>query len=435
MGLARKIESTQRAGTLAITGAMRTTPTDSLDVHANLLPAHILFQQILFRSALRLSGLPSTHPLVPHIKKIEKKDMKKHCSALHKLIHMLGMSPQLNETILTHTVKPNVTSLFKTFISDNKKESIADFTQLSNRTLVFTDGSCTNGLIGASAVLYVDYNHIATLRYHLGSAEHHTVFKAEAVGLILAAHLLSMKNEATFPASILADNQAIIRSSENPTAKPGHYLLLRFRNTIRWLQNKKDIGKEEVMVRWIAGHEDVEGNEVADREAKLVAKGEAESSPRNNLPASLRNPLPHSISALKQAHNERLKKLWRKEWTSSPHFHHMSSIDPSLPSKSFMKLIGGLQKRQAGLYTQLRTGHAPLNKHLHRFKRSDTPNCLQCGDTTPETVHHFLFTCPRYDREKFIMERDVGRKVYHTAYLLSNANAKTRLLRYINETK
>ena len=158
MGLARKIKSTQRAATLAITGAMRTTPTDS-----NLLPAHILFQQILFRSVLHLSGLPSTHPLVPHIKKIEKKDVKKHRSALHKLIHTLGMSPQLNETILTHAVKPNVTSPFKMFISDNKKESIADFTQLSDRTLVFTDGSCTNGLIGASAVLYVDYNHIATL--------------------------------------------------------------------------------------------------------------------------------------------------------------------------------------------------------------------------------------------------------------------------------
>ena len=107
------------------------------------------------------------------------------------------------------------------------------------------------------------------------------------MGLILAAHLLSTKNKATFPASILADNQAIIRSGENPTAKPGHYLLLCFRNAIRRLQNKKDIGKEEVTVRWIAGHEDVEGNEVADREAKLAAKGEAESSPRNNLPASL----------------------------------------------------------------------------------------------------------------------------------------------------
>ena len=68
------------------------------------------------------------------------------------------------------------------------EESVMDFTQLSDQTLVFTDGSCTNGLIGASAVLYIDYNHIATLRHHLGGAEHHTVFEAEAVGLILAAH-------------------------------------------------------------------------------------------------------------------------------------------------------------------------------------------------------------------------------------------------------
>ena len=244
-----------------------------------------------------------------------------------------------------------------------------------------------------------------------------------------------MKNKATFPMSILADNQAVIRSSENPTAKLGHYLLLHFRNAICQLQNKKDIGKEEITVRWIAGHEDIEGNKVVDREAKLAVKGEAKSSPRNNLPALLQNPLLRSISALKQAHNERLKKLWRKEWTSSPRFHHMSSINPSLLSKSFMKLIGRLQKRHTGLYTQLRMGHAPLNKHLHRFKRSDTPNCLQCGDTTPETIHHFLFTCPRYDCKRFIMERDVGRKVYHTAYLLSNANTKTHLLKYINETK
>jgi len=434
-GTARKIELAQRAATLAITGAMRTTPTDSLDIHANLMPAHILFQQILFRSALHLSGLLSTHPLAPHVNKIEKKDVKRHRSALHKLIHTLGISPKLNETVLTCAVKPNTSPPFNTFISDNKKESLKDFAQLRDRTMVFTDGSCTDGLIGASAVLYVDYNHVATLRHHLGSAEHHTVFEAEAVGLILAAHLLSTKNEATFPASILADNQAVIRSGENLTAKSGHHLLLRFRNSIRRLQDKKDLDKKDVTVRWIAGHKDVEGNEVADREAKLAAKGALYSSPKKKLPMSLRKPLPRSISALKQAHNARLKKLWKEEWTRSPRFPHMSSIDPSLPSKAFMKLIGNLQKRQAGLYTQLRTGHVPLNKHLHRFKRSDSPNCLQCGDTTPETVHHLLFTCPRYDRERFILERDVGRKAYHVAHLLSNAKAKVHLLRYVNETR
>ena len=153
------------------------------------------------------------------------------------------------------------------------------------------------------------------------------------------------------------------------------------------------------------------------------------------VPASLREPLPHSVSALKQSHNTRLQKLWKKEWSESSCYPHISNIDPSLPSKMFLKLIGGLKKRQAGLYTQLRTGHAPLNKHLHRFHRSDSPNCLQCSDTTPETVHHLLFVCPRYDRERFIMEREIGRKVYHMAHLLSSTSARVHLLRYINETK
>ena len=297
---------------------------------------------------------------------------------------------------------------------------------------MFTDGSCTDSLIGASAVLYIDYNHIVTLCYHLGSAEHHTVFKAEAVGLILAVHLLLNMNKATFPASILADNQAVIRSGANLTAKPGHYLLLHFRNLIRHLQNKKNIDKKDITVRWIAGHEDVKGNEVADREAKLVVKGKAESSPMNTIPMSLRDLLPHSISALKQAHNMRVQNLWMKEWSRSFRYPHMSNIDPSLPSKAFMKLISSLRKHQAGLYTQLRTGHAPLNKHLHHFHQSDSPNCLQCSDTTPKTIHHLLFICPRYDCERFIMEKEVRRRIYHMVYLSSNV---VHLLRYINETK
>ena len=261
------------------------------------------------------------------------------------------------------------------------------------------------------------------------------VFEAEAVGLLLAARLLLTRREVTFPVSILVDNQAAIRSGENPLAKPGHYLLLHFRNLMHQVLDNKDIDRNAVTIRWIAGHMEVEGNEVADREAKLAAKGEDKSSPIKKLPLLLQKPLPFSVSALKQSHNSRLKKLWRAEWEKSPRFPHLSGLNPSLPSKAFMKLTGSLRKRQAGLYIQLRTGHAPLNKHLHRFKRSDTPNCLQCGEATPETVHHYLFICPCYDRERFILERNVGRKVFCLSHLLSHESAKKHLLRYINEMK
>jgi len=136
--------------------------------------------------------------------------MKKHRSALHRLIHTLGVHPQHIETILPQAVKLGTPSPFNTHISDNKKESVADFRQLRHQTLVFTDSSCTDSLIGTAAVLYVTYIHISTLWYHLGSKEHHMVFEAEAVGLILAAHLLLARNEASFPALILTDNQAVI---------------------------------------------------------------------------------------------------------------------------------------------------------------------------------------------------------------------------------
>jgi len=174
-----------------------------------------MFQQVLFWSALHLSSLPDAHPLKPHIRRIEKKDVKRHRSALHKLIHTLGVHLERNETILLHAIKPGTRPPFKTYNVENKEMSLEDFRQLRDRTLIFTDGSCTDGLIGASAVLYVDYTHVATLHYHLGSAEHHTVFETEAVGLILAAHLLLTRPETSFPAMILVDNQAVIRSGEN----------------------------------------------------------------------------------------------------------------------------------------------------------------------------------------------------------------------------
>ncbi|KAI6004652.1 hypothetical protein EDD15DRAFT_2150398, partial [Pisolithus albus] len=92
-------------------------------------------------------------------------------------------------------------------------------------------------------------------------------------------------------------------------------------------------------------------------------------------------------------------------------------------------------KKQAGLYIQLRTGHIPLNLHLHRLQKSDTPNCLQCDSATPEDVHHYLFQCPRYIRERHTLHTALGRNATKEAYLLNDPGARTHLLRYVNSTK
>ena len=220
-------------------------------------------------------------------------------------------------------------------------------------------------LVCDTASLYIDFSHVATLRYHLGKDTEHTVFKAEGVGLILATQLPLSRNEATFPATIFADNQAVIRSGVRPTAKPRHYLLLHFRTLVRHLQEKKDLDNTSLNLNWIAGHTDIEGNELADREAKLAALRSDKASPHHKLPKMLRTCLPLSTSAIKQAHEDHLQKKWHEEWQKSPRYPHIKALDPKQTPRSFLKLTGRLRKKHTAIYIQLRTKHAPLNKHLH----------------------------------------------------------------------
>ncbi|EJD46539.1 hypothetical protein AURDEDRAFT_39503, partial [Auricularia subglabra TFB-10046 SS5] len=58
--------------------------------------------------------------------------------------------------------------------------------------------------------------------------------------------------------------------------------------------------------------------------------------------------------------------------------------------------------------TQLRIGHAPLNKHLHRIKRHEHPTCDACG-AAPESVRHYLLECRQYRPYRERMMHALGR--------------------------
>ncbi|KIK33071.1 hypothetical protein CY34DRAFT_100305 [Suillus luteus UH-Slu-Lm8-n1] len=120
-------------------------------------------------------------------------------------------------------------------------------------------------------------------------------------------------------------------------------------------------------------------------------------------------------------------------WAKSPRFERTKQIDPNVLSNSFTKLVANLPKRLISLYMYFRTRHISLNQHLHRIKRSITPNCPICADSE-ETIHHFLFVCPQYDRERFVLSRKLGRKASSLPFLLTDPSAMEHFLRYVNST-
>ena len=314
--------------------------------------------------------------------------------------------------------------------------------------MIYTDGSCYRNMVGASAVLYENGHEIDSLRFQLGFASNHTVFEGELVGIILGVHLATKHQGTQASVNFSVDNQATIKAMQNNARQPAQYLIDEVHHTTSTLRSHledeqqqdqpyrpRDGSEKEphtpISFTWVAGHMDSTGNERADVLAKEAA--EFGSSDLNNLPTFLHQQLPNSISATKQAINAKIKKLTKEWWQKSPRFKRTRIIDPSFPSAKYLEITSSLNRRQASILTQLRTGHAPINMHLYRIQKSDTPYCPQftCVQAT-EDIRHLMFTCPRYIQERYRLTQRIGKKNFSTTKLFADKNIIPHTLNYLN---
>ena len=92
-----------------------------------------------------------------------------------------------------------------------------------------------------------------------------------------------------------------------------------------------------------------------------------------------------------------------------------------------------MPRRHASLLTQLRTGHAPLNQHLHRINRAESPLCPRCG-TDQETVIHYLCHCPAYESYRAELVAHLRQDSRSINALLSKPRAIKLVFKYIART-
>ncbi|KAG2071139.1 hypothetical protein BDR04DRAFT_1016818 [Suillus decipiens] len=104
-----------------------------------------------------------------------------------------------------------------------------------------------------------------------------------------------------------------------------------------------------------------------------------------------------------------------------------------MPSSNFIKLTNGLRKCTSSIYIQLRTCHIPLNYHLHRINKSDTPHCPICPGID-ETIHHYLFDCPQYRRECHIFTNTIRHNATSITHILTSGKTTPHLIRFVNST-
>lgn len=414
---------------IKITGALRTSPTDLLNAHADLVPMELRIKKNCHRAALRIATLPDSHPLKRPAKDAFRCYVQRHRAPLHEIMRLLTIGPGGMETIEPVRQHPGWISGVTTEIAGTREDGIAGDLFNTDEVRVYSDGSGLDGQIGAAAILLRGRTHRKVLRFHLGSSRRHTVYEAECVGQLLAFELVRKERDVG-TVTLGVDNQASIRGIHSVRPSPGHYLLDEMHRRIKELQRRhEDIALKVV---WVPGHEGVVGNEWADEEAKKASQGESSSEER--LPAFLREDLPASKSAVKQAYAEKIKRQVAKLFAKSPRYTKANRIDRHMPSSHFRKIAVHLSRSAASLLVQLRMGHVPLNQYLYRFKRAESPLCPMCNGEE-ETVSHWLHHCPAYEGHRAAIRQALGDMANSTSRLLSDPKAIPHLVGYINATR
>ncbi|EUC61565.1 reverse transcriptase from transposon X-element protein, putative [Rhizoctonia solani AG-3 Rhs1AP] len=436
VGFTKHLQSAQRTVALAITGALRTSPTDLLIAHAGVYPIELELRRASHRAAIRLAGIPASHPLREKINQEAGQLNRKltHESSIRKILVNYSIDPAHFATNPHSNRLPPAARLLNPYIAPGGKEAaIDDEKGCSSSIKIFTDGSMMGGHVGAAAVLYRDGREVAAMKRYVGTDKEHEVYEAEVIGLLLGLELLA-REQGVREAAFFIDNQAVLRTLQAGSTNNLGYLYEHLDEAIRMVRERNTGIKLEA--RWIPGHAGVVGNERVDDAAKQAAD---QTQPTDDLmPLSLRGKIPINPTAAKRTRRAGMEKEW-KTWTREEGDARRTErftreMDPGYPSMQFKKDADPLTRHQLATLTQLRIGHYPTQGYLHRFTLVDSPRCPHC-DTRSESVVHLLMGCRALDNARRDRDREMGAASRSIKALLTPGDHTKYLMSYLRKSR
>jgi ribonuclease HI len=269
VGVLYNLQKAQRLATMAITGTLRSAPTDLLDAHAGLYPMELALRKACHGAILRSISLPATHPIHQIVKSAKRNPPEKHLGPLDQLIKLFKL-----KKVKLETIKPAIRDWakaprFKTVIAGNREDSISFERSDTADFKAFSDGSGRDDGIGAVAILFKKgfIRPTNDMKAYLGHKSKHNTYEAEAVGALFAIWLIRNNPEAIGKlVSLYIDNQAIVMALTGINRISGQHLIHSIITAANGLPCN-------LTIRWISSHSEVKGNEAADKLAKTAARG------------------------------------------------------------------------------------------------------------------------------------------------------------------
>ena len=242
--------------------------------------------------------------------------------------------------------------------------------------------------VGSGYIIY--YRNEIESKDNIPLPDTHTVFMAEIQAIIAAGeYILANPNKHRF-IKVLCDSQAALLAFKNTEVKSK--LVRKAINVWEEIAEKAT----RITFTWVKAHVGIEGNELADEEAKKGAK--AICKPTEEI-----IPWGHKKSEIEEA----IRKEWKKRWENI-HNHKNTKYFYDGPNKNKAKGVLALSRGYLNLFIKAITGHNFLGYHQHKIDPNISLVCRICEEDK-ETFWHLIDECPRLRtlREEIFLDNNI----------------------------
>lgn len=395
----KKLDKVQSKALRIISGAMRSSPINALQVELCESPLYLRRQFLSDRFLLRVMQF-SSHPLIPVLNSLSE-EMNSSNYWAHKDPPCLIKSYQKFLSLSSPSYSSNKLPIFSCSFDSllgspvirfdlfdksdqNIKHnfSLAVDTEFNNFNLIFTDASkrSNNECVGVG-VFHQQYNIVQKIKLPPETS----VFTGECFGLFKAVeYILLMKLKKSV---IFCDSKSALQALDKFSfhKKLNHPIIFQTKEILAKCRSNGYC----VQFCWVPGHCGVVGNEISDRAATdAVICGDI--FPYKTYIFDLMN-LPKIF----------LQESWQEAWNSSSQQKgkFFAMIQPLIPNKPWFRKAH-FNKTVTSIIIRMRIGHVCTPVHLAKLHIMDSSVC-ECGEDEGNLDHIFL-SCSLYDHSSLI---------------------------------
>lgn len=381
----------QRIGAQAIIGTFCTVATAIAEAEASIRTVHERHAEKAMRLWVSSRTLPKTNPL----SRLNTRVCRRFTSPLQKIAHeQRSVSTDRIEIIEPYAIRPWEDQLVATIDSD--KDKAVESANSTEGIRIAASSSERRGLVGMGAVILdspgmASNSEPVTYSITLGMRTETNPYVAELAAIAMAMrglpqHLVGRQ------ITIFTRNQAALLALSQPRRQSGQTSIREVYETVRELRRRGN----RVLSAWVPSQGQFELGKMAKKAARQATR-------------TGQSPQEKAYRAKSTTINVAKEKQRRARSLPVGIGKYSRDMDIALPGKHTRTLYDSLNRREASVLAQLRTGMARLNGYLHRIKAVDSDQCA-CGQAI-ETIKHFLFRCTMWEthRTQLLNQTDTKR--------------------------